>query len=211
MAFILYLWVTGVFLGAVAVGVPVLLGRLVLDRLVGHTSHDGYSFTIGASSLWAFVTARSFVIERYRSLQAVRRGWWATRPVRSIATRFRTTEGPLEIPSVDPLYYEIGRIVMFIGKIAILTVTLGLVIPLLLALVVELYIILPVRIGVFAAEERTPTIYIWEDWALGLVLCNVAIRMARLQNPPAIVAAWDTVSDNVSSRYSRYQCSINIL
>src|SRR5258708_34679911 len=118
MAFILYLWVTGVFLGAVAVGVPVLLGRLVLDRLVGHTTHDGYSFTIGASSLWAFVTARSFVIERYRSLQAVRRGWLASRTGSSVAPGFWAAPGPPELPRVCPLHFEICRFAMFLWKMA---------------------------------------------------------------------------------------------
>jgi len=122
--------------------------------------------------------------------------WRAARTNRSAATGSQTIEGQSEIPSIDPLYLEIGRIIISIGKIAFLAITLGLVIPLLLALVVELYIILPVRIDLSTVEAQKPTIYIWEDWALGLVLFNIALRIARLQNPPVIVAAWDTIVEN---------------
>ena len=210
MVFTLYLWVTGVFLATAAVGTPILFGRLVLDQLVGRAAHDGYSFIIGASSFWAFVTVWNFVNKRYRGLQIMRRVW---RDARAIPLAFRTAETQLDISSLDPLYLEIGRIMIWIGKIVILAITLGFVIPLFLALVVELYIILPIRIGLFVAEERTPTVYIWEDWALGLVLFNISLRMARLQNPPAIVAAWDAVSDDSSCccRFTHSMISFRLL
>ncbi|KAF8327196.1 uncharacterized protein EI90DRAFT_2975197 [Cantharellus anzutake] len=189
MAFIMYLWLTSVGIATVAVDTPILFGRLLLDRLVGHATHDGYSFIIGASSFWALITFGRFVVRQYQGVQDLRQTWRATWQLGN-ARPDTTALG------VDPLYTEIGHGVVWIGKLAVLTIALGFIIPLLLALVVELYIILPIRIGLFPMEQRAPTIYIWEDWALGLVLFNIALRMARLQNPPAIVAAWDAMVDN---------------
>ena len=71
---------------------------------------------------------------------------------------------------------------------------LGFVIPLLKATVLQLYILLPIRVGIYPRSEGSvTTLHIWEDWALGCVLAAIMVRIGRMQPMGPLLRAWDTV------------------
>ena len=60
-----------------------------------------------------------------------------------------------------------------------MTFFLGIVIPTLVALVMELYIIMPARMSLNSQVE--PRIRIVDMWALGMLYTRIALRAHRLQ------------------------------
>jgi E3 ubiquitin-protein ligase MARCH6 len=190
-AFILYLWFTSICCATIAIGVPILLGRFVLDLCMSLPMHDGYSFIVGGCIIWAGVMVGQSALQQYRQLQLQRR-------IYRLAAEARRSSGLPAGAQWDPFFVALVRAVIRLVKMAWLALALGLVLPILLAVMIQLYLILPIRVGILPdTEGHAPTIHVWEDWALGLVLANVSLRMARLQPPTAILRAWDTVS-NVS-------------
>jgi len=74
---------------------------------------------------------------------------------------------------------------------------LGFVIPLLMATVLQLYILLPIRVGIYPRSEGSvTTLHIWEDWALGCVLAAIMVRIGRMQPMGPLLRAWDTIIRN---------------
>jgi E3 ubiquitin-protein ligase MARCH6 len=69
---------------------------------------------------------------------------------------------------------------------------MGLILPLLVALVVDAYVLLPIRLSL--KKSDTPTIHIWEEWALGVVLARIGMRVMEMQPPNEYSRALELVS-----------------
>jgi E3 ubiquitin-protein ligase MARCH6 len=69
---------------------------------------------------------------------------------------------------------------------------LGLVIPTLISLVMDFYIILPIRLAVNPALK--PHVRIVDAWALGLLYAKIAVHVHRLQQPTMIMRGLNNVS-----------------
>ncbi|TCD71774.1 hypothetical protein EIP91_003117 [Steccherinum ochraceum] len=156
-AFIFSMWVVGSTCLALALAGPILLGRGFFRLFLSRQVHDGYSFLTGFYLLWAcWLTAVS--IERM--------------------DKRRQRRGGDEPRAQFPLYVA-KRSLLWIAQILYLLFFLGFVIPTLVALVIELYIILPARMSMNADVE--PRIRIVDMWALGMLYVKIALRAHRPQ------------------------------
>jgi E3 ubiquitin-protein ligase MARCH6 len=146
MLFILILWVAfAVFLAAVF-SLPILLGRSFFKLFTARDVHDGYSFITGFYLLWACYIVGKAVDRMDKRRQ--RRGH----------------DGPrAEFP-----VFLIKRSLLWLAKISYMYFLLGLVIPILISLVMDFYIILPIRLAVNPTLQAR--IRIVDTWALGLLV-----------------------------------------
>ena len=69
----------------------------------------------------------------------------------------------------------------------------GIIIPILVAFVVDLYIILPIQFSL--DPSMTPRIRVVDTWALGLIYGKIALHAVRIQPPNRIARGFQHVSD----------------
>lgn len=155
--FILCLWVIGAVFLAGSLAVPIMLGRAFFAAFTSRPLHDGYSFIAGFYSLWAMYILYST-------------------PLRM--DRHRQRHGGESPRASLPLYFA-KRSFLWFAKVLYLGVFLGVVIPTLVALVVELYLVLPIRHAY--NPEMELRIRIVDMWALGLLYSKIALRAHRMQ------------------------------
>jgi E3 ubiquitin-protein ligase MARCH6 len=153
--FIASVWTVVAVLAAIFIAVPVQLGRRFFGVFTQKELHDGYSFLAGVYLLWAcyLVTNAAERMDKRRQ----RRGG--------------------DGPRAEFAVFFIKRSFLWLSKIAYMGIFLGIIIPILLALVIDLYIVMPVRL------THNPTmdirIRIVDMWALGLVYGKVFMRINR--------------------------------
>ncbi|KAG1738893.1 uncharacterized protein EDB91DRAFT_1137224 [Suillus paluster] len=153
--FIASVWVVVAVLAAIFIAIPVQLGRHLFRLFTSKELHDGYSFLAGLYLLWAcYLVAKT--LERMDKRRQ-RRG----------------SDGP----RAEFAVFFVKRCLLWLSKIAYMGVFLGIIIPILLALVIDMYIIMPVRLTL------NPTmvihIRIVDMWALGLVYGKIFMRINR--------------------------------
>jgi hypothetical protein len=68
----------------------------------------------------------------------------------------------------------------------------------LLATVLQLYIILPICVGIGMYLYSENSLHIWEDWALGCVLAALMVRRAGIQPMSCPLLAWDAITVLIS-------------
>ena len=158
MAFIAALWLMGSVFLATCLSVPTLLGRQLFAFATSREVHDGYSFLLGFHVLWA--------------------AWHAGVAFQMVHARRLLVDA--ETTRLQTAIYCLKRGVIWTAQIAYLTFMLGIVIPVLLGLVVEMYFVLPMR----PAQGPTPEIsYIRlaDMWALGLLYAKITMNSRPLQ------------------------------
>lgn len=143
--FIVSLWVIGSVWAGVAFAVPLQLGRLFFRLWVPQDVHDGYSFLAGFYLLWACM----------HIIRAVDR-----------LDKRRQRTG-LEGPRSDLRIYVLKRGTLWTAKIVYMAVCVGVIIPTLLALVFDCYVLLPLRFTL--NPTLVPRVRIVDAWALGLL------------------------------------------
>ncbi|KZT21187.1 hypothetical protein NEOLEDRAFT_792953 [Neolentinus lepideus HHB14362 ss-1] len=157
LTFILMVWLAICAALAAVLVVPIQLGRLFFSAFISREVHDGYSFLAGIYLLWACYLA----------------GYAADR-----LDKRRQRRGGDEPRAEWPLYLA-KRMLLWLSKITYMIITLGVIIPVLIALVVEFYLILPFRYTLDVAY--VPRIHLVDMWALGLVYGKIAIHAQRVQ------------------------------
>ncbi|KAF9013558.1 hypothetical protein BDZ89DRAFT_467644 [Hymenopellis radicata] len=163
VTFIMLLWGLGAMSLGLVVALPIALGRGFFRLFVAEDVHDGYSFLLGFYLLWGcYIIGRA--VERLDKRRQ-RRG----------------EEGPRA--SLATLVFKRG--LLWVAKTAYMVLFLGIVIPTLIAIVVTLYVILPIRLGLNPA--LVPKIRIVDEWALGLLYVKIALQ-ARRVNPRGPIA-----------------------
>lgn len=155
--FILGLWFVGSVMLASSIAGPILVGRGFFRLFVPHHVHDGYSFFAGFFLLWAC--------------------WIVGQTVDRMDKR-RQRRGGDEPRAQLPLYVA-KRSVLWTAQITYLVFFLGFVIPTLIATVMELYVIMPVRYTL--NPEMKLRIRVIDMWALGLLYAKIALKAHRLQ------------------------------
>jgi len=165
ITFITLLWVIGAICIGFAIAVPLSLGRSFFRLFTPRDVHDGYSFIIGFYLIWvSYLIARAVdKLERSRK-------------------RKNDDDGPRA---------ELGLLVakrglLWMAKIAYMTFALGIVVPTLLAVVIDLYIVLPFRFSL--NPEMVPRIRIVDQWSLGLLYAKIGVYVQRVQPPNRISA-----------------------
>lgn len=153
--FIASVWVIVAVLAAIFIAVPVQLGRHFFCLFTSKVLHDGYSFLAGLYLLWAcYLVAKT--VERMDKRRQRRGG---------------------DGPRAEFAVFFVKRSLLWLSKIAYMGIFLGIIIPILFALVIDMYIVMPVRLTL------NPTLVIHiriiDMWALGLVYGKIFMRINR--------------------------------
>lgn len=170
MLFICALWVVGAFFLGLACGAPIQLGRSVLKLFVAQEVHDGYALLTGFYLLWmCYLVGKS--IDRLDK---------------------RRQRRPGDGPRADLLLLVVKRGFLWAVKVAYMALFLGGIIPVLVAFVVELYVVLPVRLAL--DPGLVPRVRIVDAWAVGLLYANIALQVHRMQ-PHRVAPGLQNVRD----------------
>lgn len=168
--FILFFWLSGSVVLVSLIAVPVVAGRAFFLLFTPRDLHDGYSFVVGFYLLWWAWLVGSLVVRirirrgRHGGSNRIRAGW---------------------------LLFLAKRVSVYISKITWLVFWLGIVLPTLVSIAVDLYLIIPLRH--FINPHFTPTIHVFESWATGLILSKIIIR-TRTGQGNGLNGALDSVS-----------------
>lgn len=168
--FIFSLWVAFAIVFATVFSVPILLGRGFFKLFSTRDVHDGYSFISGFYLLWGcYIIAKA--VDRMDKRRQ-RRGHDGPRPEFSV--------------------FLVKRSLLWFAKISYMLFFLGVVIPILISLVIDFYIVLPIRLAV--NPDLKPHIRIVDTWALGLLYAKIAVHAHRLQHPTPTMQGLNNVS-----------------
>ena len=170
IGFITLLWIFGAIFIGFGIALPIQLGRSFFKLFTSREVHDGYSFIVGFYLVWmCYLFARA--IDRLDKRRQ-RRGGDGPRP--------------------DLYILVLKRGLLWLAKVTYMMFSLGIVIPILLAIVIDLYIVLPIRFTLDPA--LTPRIRIVDTWALGLLYAKIAFHAHRIQPPNRITRGLQHVS-----------------
>jgi len=170
--FIFALWVAFAVFVAISLSVPILLGRSFFKLFTARDVHDGYSFITGFYLLWG-----CYIIGK-----AVDR-----------MDKRRQRRGP-DGPRAEFSVFLVKRSLLWLAKISYMLFSLGLVIPTLISLVMDFYIIMPIRLAVNPALK--PHIRIVDAWALGLLYAKIAVHVHSLQRPTMVMRGLNNIANN---------------
>lgn len=175
IGFIVCMWIIGAIVLGFSVALPITLGRSVFRLFTSRDVHDGYSLILGFYLLVAcYLCGRA--IDRLDKRR-----------------QRRSPEGS----RADLRVLVIKRGLLWLAKISFMMATLGVVLPILVAIVMDLYVILPVRLAL--DPSLNPKIRVVDSWALGLLYVKIAIHVQRIQPNSRISRGLHRVSSFGSS------------
>jgi E3 ubiquitin-protein ligase MARCH6 len=158
VAFTIVIWVA--IFGTIwtCLTLPIRIGRLIFRITLNITDiHDAYSWIAGLYLIW-FAMFIKYVVGREQ------RRWskyFSLRP-----------------RSHFPVKYFVIHTFTIIGRLAFAVSMLIFVIPLLVGLLFEVYMVLPLSYHLY--PNTTPVLRIADAWAAGMILCAIALQSARL-------------------------------
>ena len=155
--FILCFWGMAATIVGLFVGIPLQLGRALFKLIFADDIHDGYAFMAGFYVLWACYLAG-------KALDKLEK------------RRRRKHRAGTRVPLAT---YAFKRGILWLMTISYMALCLGVIIPTLLSLVIELYVILPVRFTIH--PHMVPRVRIVDQWALGVIYSNIALHFYQLQ------------------------------
>ena len=163
VVFILSLWSLGAMSAGFILALPIAIGRGFFQLIITEDVHDGYSFLAGFYLLWGcYIIGRA--VERLDKRRQ-RRG----------------DDGPRA--HLATLIFKRG--LLWTAQTTYMVFFLGVVVPTLVAIVVDLYVVLPIRLAMDPTME--PTIRIVDEWALGLLYVKIGLH-AHMVQPQGSVA-----------------------
>lgn len=176
LLFIVSLWLAASSTLVAAIAMPTLLGRSIIALVLEREVHDAYSFATGFYITWVAYHILRLVnrvdIRRQRLYSEGPRGeWWV---------------------------FVFKRGMQWIGNFAWVAFWLGFVIPVLIAIVVETYLIHPLRIA--SQTGTTLNIRIFDTWALGLLYIKLVLSTMHFRPQTRIDTALDSVRSNLASQ-----------
>ncbi|KAI6001216.1 hypothetical protein EDD15DRAFT_2158897, partial [Pisolithus albus] len=171
LTFVAAVWTIVAIAVAVCIALPVQIGRRFFALFTAAELHDGYSFLVGFYLLW---------------------GCYA---ISQASERMNKRRQRINGPKPGFIVFFAKRSLLWLSKIAYMVVMFGIVIPTLLGLVVDVYVILPIRLTL--NPTMLPNIRIVDMWSLGLIYGKIAIRLRRrIQLPDRIARALQTLLSN---------------
>lgn len=178
IAFILAVWsVCCIAIAAMLAG-PVLLGRRFFLLFTAREVHDGYSFVIGFHLLWGCWLVAQAVerLDRHRQRRENgSRAWW-------------------------PLFLA-KRSSLWLAQASYMAFFLVFVIPTLIALVMEMYVLLPIK---FIYDPRVVVkVKLVDMWVLGLFYTKIILRLPGFEAPQRMNEGIQRVNDRCSPFSSR--------
>lgn len=175
VSFVLSLWSICAVLLGLAVAIPIQLGRSVFKTFTPREIHDGYSLLVGFYLLWGCYLAGKAVDRLDKRRQ-----------------RVRVDDGP----HADLRILVFKRSLLWGAKTLYMGISLGVVIPILLAMVVDLYIVLPIRSAL--TPGLVPKVRIVDAWALGLLYGKIALHVTQLHPPNQVTQGLHHVGRSTS-------------
>ncbi|KAF7317716.1 RING-CH-type domain-containing protein [Mycena kentingensis (nom. inval.)] len=171
-AFINILWVLGAIFLGIAFALPIQLGRGFFALFMSKQVHDGYSFIVGAYLLWAcYLIGRA--VDRLDKRRQRRGG---------------------DEPRADLRLLVIKRGLLWIAKISYMALFLGIVVPTLISIVIDLYIVLPIRFAIDPA--LVPRVRIVDSWAMGLLYTKIILHVMLAQPHNHITRGVQHIANN---------------
>jgi E3 ubiquitin-protein ligase MARCH6 len=170
--FIFALWVIGCVFITAAMSVPILLGRGVFNLFTERQMHDGYSFLVGFYTLW---------------------GCWVVGHAVERMDERRQRRSAGDARGNRPLYF-LKRSVLWLTKISYIMFFVGVVIPALLGLVIEVYIVMPIRLSL--NPGLLPNVRVVDMWALGIIYAKILLRANRFRPLNRIKAGFNHVGSH---------------
>ncbi|KAG0012247.1 hypothetical protein BGZ80_000100 [Entomortierella chlamydospora] len=150
-AFIVLLWISVTSFLVLSVIVPMVLGRAIFQLKTDRQVHDIYSILVGVyvlCGLWYLVD-------------------WVSAKVYTISSQgLQPIDFKTQINAVWSLCRTVAKLIYF-------GLAFGIIIPFALGLMIELFIILPLRASI---EEKTSIIFV-VNWAVGLLYMKIVHRV----------------------------------
>jgi E3 ubiquitin-protein ligase MARCH6 len=172
VAFFISLWSVSAAVVWVAGVLPIRIGRLALAKLFRlRDVHDAYSWLVGLYTLWAIQMTR-YVVSRER------RRW----------KKYLSTRKRRKFPIKLFFYHTTG---MF-ARLLVAAISIFGVLPLLLGLVFEVYLVIPLKYSIHPGVP--PTVRFWDCWATGVLWGSLVVQAQRYAPPNVMSRTFDTVS-----------------
>ncbi|KIL65587.1 hypothetical protein M378DRAFT_518862 [Amanita muscaria Koide BX008] len=172
LCFIGLMWCICAMLLGLAVALPIQFGRTFFKLFTPREVHDGYSLIVGFYLLWV-----CYIIGREVDRLDKRR-------------QRQGNEGP----RADLRIFAIKRGLLWCVKTIYMVLFLGVIVPTLVALVVDLYIVVPLRLTL--KPDMVPRIRIIDSWALGLLYAKIALHVHRIHPPNQITRGLQRIMEN---------------
>ncbi|KIY52974.1 hypothetical protein FISHEDRAFT_34386, partial [Fistulina hepatica ATCC 64428] len=172
ISFITILWALGVMALGVAFALPLVIGRTFFAMFIPYEVHDGYSFILGFYLLWT-----CFV---------------ASKAVDRLDKRRQRTGG--DLPRGDLRVLVVKRGLLWATKISYMILFLGVIVPVLIGFVVDLYLILPVRMAL--DPTMIPRLRVIDSWALGLLYGKIAWLVMKHRRGAGISRGLQRIKNN---------------
>ncbi|KAF9150172.1 hypothetical protein BG015_008029 [Linnemannia schmuckeri] len=151
IAFIILIWTSVMIFMVLSVVSPMVLGRAIFSLKSTRPVHDVYSFVVGIYSL----SGIWYMLD------------WTTTKIHTIYTR---GTGPINSRAVLSMLWTASKMA---AKLTYFVLAFGVLMPFILGLMVELFVVLPLR---NAIDEDANVIFM-VDWAVGLLYMKIIHRI----------------------------------
>lgn len=152
----------------VALTLPVWLGRKVMAVWLVGAPPPGPQIVINPSTVAEHTTGTSRVHELYTASCGTYICWITARAVSLVLSWL--PQGRAAITAKLQQWCILG------AKTLVASVVLLGIIPLLFGLLLELVVVVPLRVPL----EQTPVLFIWQDWALGVLYTKIACAVTMM-------------------------------
>ncbi|EPQ31208.1 uncharacterized protein PFL1_01395 [Pseudozyma flocculosa PF-1] len=128
--------------------------------------HDFYAFCLGSAAVVAPIWLARGMCRLYRR------------------AKLRAAAADSQPKASRPLAFvavSLARRTARLGRVAVLGLGLGVVVPLMVGMTINQYLIVPLRF----ARDAVPEVDVWQTWALGLVECKLALKALESRPAPA--------------------------
>ncbi|KAL0058632.1 hypothetical protein AAF712_014678 [Marasmius tenuissimus] len=171
---VLLLWGVGEIFLMLSSSGPILLGRCLLRAFGVQNDHDGYSVVVGLFTLWAC--------------------WTVGKDVGSVEDVLECC-GTTRL-TVSSLWDRLVRIDgwCWLVKMAYIGVSLGVVVPVLLAGSVDAYFIMPIRLGL--RPDWAPSFQIVDVWVLGVLYITVVLDVIGVDSNSRVIRGLQQIKHN---------------
>ncbi|KAA1079684.1 hypothetical protein PGT21_020858 [Puccinia graminis f. sp. tritici] len=229
-AYVIFMWAAAVHLGWLAIGIPLLLGRFLLDRffMPDHQEpHDVYAYALGMLCCAIILSLTIKVWAEYSRLSQSsvggETGWGAVKAnewelegseagseddeseeeeeeeeeeegAGAAPDRAGNADRAGRVRPVRSIWRRLGSQLYNAGHILVLVLVGGVGLPILAAIVVELYVLGLVK----PKQPGLPAIFLLEAWTYGCIYLSIAARLLRLLAPThSLSVALDQVLNHI--------------
>ena len=170
--FLVVLWAAFFGTAWTAITLPIRIGRLAFKILLNTTTiHDAYSWIAGLYLFW-FANFVKYLVGREQ------RRW-----SKYLSSRPR---------NAFPVKLFLRHTVTMLGRLALAVAWLIILLPSLIGLLFEIYLVLPLTYQFYPGH--TPTIRLLDAWACGVILSAIILRAARLGQADQLPDLFNRVS-----------------